>query len=89
MYYLQVAKSQNDKKKEIVVATQLMYAIATAASNLLQWLGPHWLRSLSISTVIPAAAQAPANVIVEVTQSPTTKRLTIRGFRRLRFVSNA
>lgn len=67
MYYLQVAKSQNDKKKERVVATQLMYAIATAASNLLQWLGPHWLRSLSISTVIPAAAQAPANVIVEVT----------------------
>jgi hypothetical protein len=40
-YYLQVAKSQNDKKKDMVVATQLIKAIAVAASNLLQWLGPH------------------------------------------------
>lgn len=40
-YYLQVAKSQNDKKKDIVVVTQLIKAMAVAASNLLQWLGPH------------------------------------------------
>lgn len=69
--------------------TQLIKAIAAAASNLLQWLGPHWLRSLSMSTVIPAAAQAPANVIVEVIQSPTTKKLRISEFRRDRFVNNA
>lgn len=40
-FYLQVAKSQNDKKKDREVATQVMKAMAVAASNLLQWLGPH------------------------------------------------
>lgn len=62
-----VAKSQKEKKKDKVIMNQLMKAIAADASNLLQWFGPHCFKSLSMSTVIPAAAQAAAKVIVEVT----------------------
>jgi hypothetical protein len=48
---------------------QLKKAMATAASSLLQWFGPHRFKSLSMRTVIPAVAHAPENVIVEVTCS--------------------
>ena len=42
-----------------------MKAIATAVSNLVQWLTLHLLRSL-MSTVMPADADAAANVSVDV-----------------------
>lgn len=73
-----VAKSQKEKKKDKVIMNQLMKAIAADASNLLQWFGPHCFKSLSMSTVIPAAAQAAAKVIVEVTCFKNKKLLEKR-----------
>lgn len=52
--------------KEGDTANQLMKAIATAVSNLAQWLTLHLSRSL-MSTVIPADAEAAAKVSVDVT----------------------
>ncbi len=54
-------------------------AIATAASNLLQWFGPHSFKSLSMRTVIPAAEHAAANVIVDVTCSENSFQVKTEG----------
>lgn len=53
-------------KKEGDAANQLKNAIAVADINLVQWFTLHFSRSLLIRTVIPADAQAAANVRVEV-----------------------
>lgn len=65
----------NDQKfniKDGDKENQLIKAIAVAVSNLVQWFKAHLLRSLSIRTVIPADAQAAANVRVEVICTKTS-----------------
>lgn len=49
-----------------------MNAIATAVMKLEQWFSEHMFRSLSIKTVIPAAAHAPENVTPHVICHQTT-----------------
>ncbi|CAL1366753.1 unnamed protein product [Linum trigynum] len=61
------ASDQKFKRNEGNAVNQLMNAIAVAVSNWTQWFCLQLPRSLSISTVIPAEAQAAANVSVEVT----------------------
>lgn len=87
-YYL-FASIQNVKKNDGETMNQLKNAIAVAVSYFAQWFWAHSLKSFPMRTVIPADAQAAAKVNVAVTPSPTTKRLTTREFRRLRFTSNA
>lgn len=60
-----MAKVQKLRIKEGDTANQLMKAIAVAVSNLVQWFTLHFPRSL-MSTVIPADADAAANVRVDV-----------------------
>ncbi len=87
-YHL-LASIQNVKKNDGDTMNQLKNAIAVAASYFGQGLSIHPFKSFPRRTVIPADAQAAAKVNVAVTPSPTTKRLTTREFRRLRFTSNA
>lgn len=65
VFYLD-ARDQKFKIKDGVTAIQLINAIAVAVSNLEQWLSSQSFMSLPIRTVIPADAQAAANVSVEV-----------------------
>lgn len=71
------------------MANQLMKAIAVADSNLEQWLTAHLSRSLPINTVIPADAQAAANVRVDVIPSPMVKTRITMPFRKLRLTKRA
>lgn len=48
------------------MANQLRKAIPVATSNVLQWFTAHFRRSLPMRTVMPADAQAAANVRVDV-----------------------
>lgn len=65
VFYLD-ARDQKFKIKEGETANQLINAIAVAVSNLVQWFTAQSFISLPIRTVIPADAQAAANVSVEV-----------------------
>lgn len=60
-----MAKDHKLRIKEGDTANQLMKAIAVAVSNLVQWFTLHLSRSL-MSTVMPADADAAANVRVDV-----------------------
>lgn len=60
------ANDHKFKRKDGETANQPMKAIAAAVSKLVQWFSEHKLRSLLISTVMPADAQAEANVNVAV-----------------------
>lgn len=60
-----MAKDQKLRKKEGDTANQLMKAIAVAVSNLVQCLTSHLSISLK-STVMPADADAAANVTMHV-----------------------
>jgi hypothetical protein len=60
------ASVQKFNKKDGETANQLINAMAVAVSNLEQWFSAQSFRSLPISTVIPADAQAAVNVSVEV-----------------------
>jgi hypothetical protein len=59
------ASDQKFKRKDGNAEKQLMNAMAVAVSNCKQWLSSQLSRSLSIRTVMPAEAQAAANVNVE------------------------
>ena len=61
------AKDQKLSRKDGTVVNQQMKAMPVAVSNCTQWFRPQLPRSLSISTVMPADAQAAANVRVDVT----------------------
>jgi hypothetical protein len=65
LFYLD-ASVQKFNKKDGETANQLINAMAVAVSNLEQWFSAQSFRSLPISTVIPADAQAAVNVSVEV-----------------------
>lgn len=67
------AKDQKFKKKDGETANQLMKAIAVAVSNRVQWFWAQLLKSLLMSTVIPADAHAAANVSVEVICTVTNR----------------
>ena len=60
------ASDQKFKRNEGNAVNQLMKAIAVEVSNCAQWLCAQLSRSLSIRTVMPAEAQAAANVRVDV-----------------------
>lgn len=60
------ASDQKFRRNDGETANQLRKAIAVAVSNLVQWFTAQLSRSLPIRTVIPADAQAAANVSVEV-----------------------
>lgn len=60
------ARVQKFKRNEGETVNQLINAMAVAVSNLAQWFCAQSFRSLPIRTVIPADAQAAANVRVEV-----------------------
>ena len=60
------ASDQKFKRNEGNAVNQLMKAIAIAVSNCGQWFRAQLSRSLSIRTVMPAEAQAAANVRVDV-----------------------
>lgn len=60
------AKDQKFKKKEGRAVNQLRKAIAVAVSNSVQGFLAQETKSLPMKTVIPADAQAAANVRVEV-----------------------
>lgn len=66
------ANDQKFNRKDGDMANQLIKAIAVAVSNLVQWFMAHLSRSLPIRTVIPADAQAAANVRVEVICTKTS-----------------
>lgn len=61
------AKDQKLRRNDGTVMNQQMKAIPVAVSNCTQWFCEQLPRSLSMSTVMPADAQAAANVSVEVT----------------------
>jgi hypothetical protein len=61
------AKDQKFRRNDGTVVNQHMNAMPVAVSNCTQWFSEQLPRSLSISTVIPADAQAAANISVEVT----------------------
>lgn len=83
------ASDQKFKRNDGETANQLRKAIAVAVSNLVQWFTAQLSRSLPIRTVIPADAQAAANVSVEVIPSPTVNKLTILEFRKQRLTKSA
>lgn len=58
------ANDQKFKRKDGDMANQLIKAIAVAVSNLVQWFSAHLLRSVPMRTMMPADAQAAANVRV-------------------------
>lgn len=60
------ARDQKFTKNEGNAINQLMNAMAVAVSNCTQWFSLQLPRSLSIRTVMPAEAQAAANVRVDV-----------------------
>lgn len=60
------ARDQKFKKNEGETENQLIKAIAVEVSNLVQWFCAQLFKSLLIRTVIPADAQAAANVSVDV-----------------------
>lgn len=60
------ASDQKFKRNDGNAVNQDMKAMAVAVSNCAQWLWAQLSRSLSIRTVIPAEAQAAANVRVDV-----------------------
>lgn len=60
------ASDQKLSRKDGNEVNQLMKAMAVAVSNCAQWLRAQLPRSLSIKTVMPAEAQAAANVRVDV-----------------------
>lgn len=77
--FLLVHRDANDQKfsrKEGKAANQLMKDMHVAVWNSTQWFCPQTPRSLSIRTVMPADAQAAANVRVDVIPSPMVNRLT-------------
>lgn len=61
------ASDQKFKRNDGIAQNQLRKAMAVAVSNSMQWFWEQTPRSLPISTVMPAEAQAAANVRVEVT----------------------
>ena len=67
------ANDQKFSRKEGETENQLIKAIAVAVSNLVQWFMAHLLRSLPMSTVMPADAHAAANVRVDVICTITKK----------------
>ena len=69
------ANDQKFSRKEGETENQLIKAIAVAVSNLVQWFMAHLLRSLPMSTVMPADAHAAANVRVDVICTITKKRI--------------
>lgn len=83
------ANDQKFSRKEGETENQLIKAIAVAVSNLVQWFMAHLLRSLPMSTVMPADAHAAANVRVDVIPSPMVKKLTTLQFRKLRLTKMA
>lgn len=60
------ANTQKFKKNDGETANQLMKAMAVAVSKLGQWFSAHKFMSLPIKTVMPAHAQAAANVSEDV-----------------------
>lgn len=60
------ARDQKFSRKDGDTANQLRKAMAVADMNLVQWFTLHLSRSFPMRTVIPADAQAAANVRVEV-----------------------
>lgn len=68
------ASDQKFKRNDGETANQLRKAIAVAVSNLVQWFTAQLSRSLPIRTVIPADAQAAANVSVEVICTSQTRK---------------
>lgn len=60
------ASDQKFKRKDGSAVNQVIKAMAVAVSNCAQWLLAQLSRSLSIRTVMPAEAQAAANVRVDV-----------------------
>lgn len=67
------ASDQKFKRKDGSAVNQVIKAMAVAVSNCAQWLLAQLSRSLSIRTVMPAEAQAAANVRVDVICSKKTK----------------
>ena len=59
------ASDQKFRRKDGNAENQLMNAMAVAVSNCKQWLSAQLSRSLLIRTVMPAEAQAAANVRVD------------------------
>eukprot|EP00268_Persea_americana_P026160 TRINITY_DN2555_c0_g1_i10.p2 TRINITY_DN2555_c0_g1~~TRINITY_DN2555_c0_g1_i10.p2 ORF type:complete len:112 (+),score=16.21 TRINITY_DN2555_c0_g1_i10:489-824(+) len=84
-----IARSQNIRRDEISINSQLMNAKEMEIWNFRQSIILQYPKSLSYKTVIPAAAEAAASESVAVTQSPTTKRLIKIGLRRTAFFANA
>ena len=68
------ASVQKFKRNDGETANQLINAMAVAVSNLVQWFCLQSFRSFPIRTVIPADAQAAANVSVEVICSDKKKK---------------
>lgn len=60
------ANNQKFMRNDSEAVNQLRKAMAVAVSNCAQWFCEHSPRSLPIRTVMPAEAQAAANVSVEV-----------------------
>ncbi|CAJ1979297.1 unnamed protein product [Sphenostylis stenocarpa] len=61
------SRDQKFRRKDGTVVNQQMKAMPVAVSNCTQWFFEQLPRSLSMSTVMPADAQAAANVRVDVT----------------------
>lgn len=77
------ASDQKFRRKDGTVVNQQIKAIPVAVSNCTQWLCAQLSRSLSIRIVMPADAQAAANVRVEVTCMDTCLlKLTLQHFQR-------
>lgn len=70
------ARDQKFSRNDGDTANQLRKAIAVADINLVQWFKLHLSRSFPMRTVIPADAQAAANVRVEVTCNRTRHLIT-------------
>lgn len=80
------ANDQKFKRKDGDMAKQLIKAIAVAVSNLVQWFTAHLLRSLRMRTVMPADAQAAANVRVDVICIKRTSTLLSFNWKKIQLV---
>ena len=74
------ARDQKFKKNEGKTKNQLTKAIAVEVSNLVQWFSAQLLKSLLIRTVIPADAQAAANVSCGCKSHFQTEKTKIKFF---------
>lgn len=85
-FHLRPKEDHKFKRNDGEIVNQLMKAIAVAVSKVAQWFSEHMLRSLPISTVMPADAQAAVrerkvaicsrNNYISVTKEIATNSLT-------------